>query len=509
MCIHDSLCKIISKDDLDIFIEFTTAHKDHNFENCDKCNNVKDLDLFCLFRAVDIRAVNILDYLLSLNPNNIHRTKHGVTLLHHAAEKNCEVVVGLLLKHRADIHIEAGYKRTPLHYAAIISKNEKIIKLLLDYGADPNKQDLFGDTPLYQTAHHHRPEMLKVLLEQGADPNIKNNAGLSPIHMVTKNCYMDMLELLLKYNADVNAVGLDGKALLHIAVKKNKIELMNLLLSYKPAIDKKDNDGKTPLHLAVEHNNKEMVKLLVHNGAKLDKKDKKKRTPLYLAVELCCEKIIEFLLTQGANPNKKNQAGRTPLHKASENDDKKTVNLLLANQSTHKTNINEQDNDGLTALNVALDYGRGGIAKLLLNNGADVNIVDKNGLTILHHAATTEWPKIVKLLLDHGADPNKEDSNQWTPLHHVIEFGSSRMIFEILYEKIDEKYKLDPVISKYVGKNNKACIKIHTELIMQSYEFDTESLFSQDYICRDLLFLILRMAKKEKFLAKCNQLMKY
>jgi ankyrin repeat protein len=58
-------------------------------------------------------------------------------------------IVALLLRHQANVHITDSIKgQTSLMLAASLSDTE-CMRLLLDYSADPNCQDIFGQTPLH------------------------------------------------------------------------------------------------------------------------------------------------------------------------------------------------------------------------------------------------------------------------------------------------------------------------------------------------------------------------
>ena len=65
--------------------------------------------------------------------------------------------------------------------------------------------------------------------------------------------------------------------------------------------------------------------------------------------------------------------------------------------------INAQNNDGWTALILALDKENPEIAKLLIDAGADVNIQDNEGWTALLWASAYRHPEIAELLRESGA----------------------------------------------------------------------------------------------------------
>lgn len=75
---------------------------------------------------------------------------------------------------------DAGY--TPLH-VAIQERWTEAVALLLENGADPNQGDAHGNVPLWTAVRtsggDHR--ILMLLLRAGADPRIENAYGRSPL----------------------------------------------------------------------------------------------------------------------------------------------------------------------------------------------------------------------------------------------------------------------------------------------------------------------------------------
>jgi ankyrin repeat protein len=57
------------------------------------------------------------------------------------------------------------------------------VRLLLEYGADPNTQDEYGDTPLHKAASEGRVEVVELLLVYGADPTVKDEDGRTPLDL--------------------------------------------------------------------------------------------------------------------------------------------------------------------------------------------------------------------------------------------------------------------------------------------------------------------------------------
>jgi ankyrin repeat protein len=103
-----------------------------------------------LYLAAYNGSKNMVELLYSYGASATVSDADGMTPLHAAALQGWEPVVSLLLSERADVNaIESKRGQTPLHCAAI-SKNpsDEIVSLLLDAGADMEKPDKDGKTPL-------------------------------------------------------------------------------------------------------------------------------------------------------------------------------------------------------------------------------------------------------------------------------------------------------------------------------------------------------------------------
>jgi ankyrin repeat protein len=120
-----------------------------------------------------------------------------------------------LLKHGADVNRPDEFGQTPLHSACYRSgplKGEMALVLLAG-GADPKLRDDNGVTPLHNAADADRPRLVRELIRKGADVNSKDRFGNTPLHHA---CWVftgdsGVLEALLKAGADIHAKNEDGK----------------------------------------------------------------------------------------------------------------------------------------------------------------------------------------------------------------------------------------------------------------------------------------------------------
>jgi len=89
------------------------------------------------------------------------------------------------------------------------------------------------------------------------------------------------------------------------------------------------------------------------------------------------------------------------------------------------------DSAGVTPLHFAAMEGHEAVARLLLGKGAEVSCKTKNGGTVLHLAAKNGHEEVVRMLLGAGADVSVVDNFGATPLHLGAHFeGVARLLLE-------------------------------------------------------------------------------
>ena len=96
----------------------------------------------------------------------------------------------------------------------------------------------------------------------------------------------------------------------------------------------------------------------------------------------------------------------------------------------------KQAGSGATPLNTAAMFGQIGMAKLLMERGADVSIANLDGNTALHIASFFAHEDLVELLLEKGASVSAKNGRGETPLDVVSANWTPQL--ERLYESIGE-----------------------------------------------------------------------
>ena len=79
-----------------------------------------------------------------------------------------------------------GLDRTALMVAALYSRTN-VIRLLLQNGADVNRQDGWDNTAVHWATKQNNPEVVAMFVENGASIHIRNNQGYQPIDLARQN----------------------------------------------------------------------------------------------------------------------------------------------------------------------------------------------------------------------------------------------------------------------------------------------------------------------------------
>jgi len=321
-----------------------------------------------------------------------------------------------------------------------------VAELLITSGADVNKKNEFGKSPMDMAVNAKLQNIVNLLIEHEAEPSTlkskekTNETAKAPdisIHDATKEGNIEAVKQHLADGGDVNLTDNDGMTPLHFAAFKGHKEIVKVLIAEGADVSV-SHDGYTPLHAA---GNKEIAELLIAKGADVNAKAIDGETPLHEAAFRGYKEIAELLIAEGADMNAKMEDGDTPLDAAIFF--KETANLLrkhggktgeeLDAEGKEKTNetanptafthMPKTDDEIKTpTISIWRDAEKGNIeaVKQHLDNGVDVDAKDNIGWTTLHFATVLDHKEIVELLIAAGADVNAKNKEGRTPLNWAI-----------------------------------------------------------------------------------------
>ena len=160
------------------------------------------------------------------------------------------------------------YRTAPLHEAAANGKL-RIVKLLLEKGANVNVTNEGGETPLHYAAKHGYLEVMEILLENGADPAQKGTGCGTPMQWARRNRQIQSIKMLLDHDVSINQRGSGGRTALMEAVSAEQLEIVNFLVANGADVNVTDERGEgcSPLCIAAHHNNLEIGRILLKHGA--------------------------------------------------------------------------------------------------------------------------------------------------------------------------------------------------------------------------------------------------
>jgi ankyrin repeat protein/L-ascorbate metabolism protein UlaG (beta-lactamase superfamily) len=143
---------------------------------------------------------------------------HG-TLLHGAAWRGSQALVGRLIAGGLDPNAANDAGITPLYLAASVG-NAEAVKALLDGGARTDVRTRRGETPLWAAAARGQKETAALLLQAKADPNAgAGGSGVAPLHIAAMNGYGDIVGRLAAGGADLQARDHAGNTALDYALR--------------------------------------------------------------------------------------------------------------------------------------------------------------------------------------------------------------------------------------------------------------------------------------------------
>lgn len=215
----------------------------------------------------------------------------------------------------------SDYNATPI-IEATANGHEKIIELLVEYGAERLNEKKAIQIRFVEVAKHEDIDVLKKLIKKGAKVNTKNHDGETALCNALGTFYRYDTYIKVVYLLDIgaNPNQLGGTQFsqwntlpLHVAIyyssfafklekdrgntKEYSKQILEELLKKGAHVSGRDEHQRTPLHIASQRDNIIAAKMLIDAGAKLMDEDNEGKTPLDYAES---GEMIKLLKAHGA-----------------------------------------------------------------------------------------------------------------------------------------------------------------------------------------------------------------
>ncbi|KAL5350008.1 hypothetical protein ACLOAV_005044 [Pseudogymnoascus australis] len=345
-------------------------------------------------------------------------------------------------------------------------------------GGKHGSSGLEGDQlyPLHYTATCYQARsdvetyerILKLLVKHGADPNVRYR-DTTVAHQVLEDGTFARLFLELP-SLDIEATNSHGETLLltacHKAFDRGGMSLPPILLGRGANIHARDNASCNALHhllsMDLAHKDHAMLRRLAAEADLINRPNNLGRTPIYYAMNRYTRAVEEtnILLAAGANPWITDNEGNTLLHMVARegiwrekpNGTPKEMwcdllDLLLKLPGAG-ARVNALNSAGETPVFELFRGARGltdddeiytDSAFAIFNAaGVDWGVVNKKGQTLLHLAAKNS-AKQFSFLLAKGLDPLAVDKKHHTPLDIAANLGQGgKGILDLFKGVLDE-----------------------------------------------------------------------
>lgn len=451
--------------------------------------------------AASCGHVETARYLIEEGSRLEDRDEENLTALSIASDSGHLEMVELLIEKGADVNALSTEPRksTPAVWAAILG-HDKVLKTLIQHGADLSVTLNDGATLIDATLKRGRLNTTKTLLEAIGGPDYPKDsvalqiaatkcvAGMSPLIKVISL----MFPHINTHDAPPEKWGWIGwmldqggelvkpmamLKLLQFALYDGELGIVAELLRLGVDPNTTVFDGDTPLHVAVGRHNKDLLRILLDSGADPARPSKSADTlmltPLhYAVVQLSTDakkdtSIVDMLLATGKCRLMEGEGAACTVFayvlRRFERWENGLAEELAFRMLDSISDVNEdRSNDGCTLMHAA--YKVPGLIDELLQKGADINAKDKYGKTPFLMACRS-GPGLLKFLVSRGADPFAVAIDGRSALHIAAANGRGLVLEYLLNLDIAEEGKLD-----IEAKNNREHVPLIVAMIAHHEE---------------------------------------
>ncbi|MBA8667594.1 ankyrin repeat domain-containing protein [Holosporaceae bacterium 'Namur'] len=430
-------------------------------ENGAEVNVANEMGRTALMVAGYYGWLNIVKLLIEKGANINAKTEAGWKiiegLLHGEQPENIKQIVEYLMSKGAELNVHSAIKLGDIRKIEGLSSEElqvvsqdmrggavhtavregrvDILELLRKKGVDLRQVDIYGNNGLHIACEEGKSDIVGYLVREGFDVNFAVG-NRTPIQIAVEKGHLQIAHMLRKAGAkldlgsmvalrDINTISQilgankvpdEIKAeLIYLCCKYNWAELAEELIEKHKSDINAGIKGTRGIEIACELGNAEIVELFMKykDSKGLDLNDNRSEPLLFKAITKNQERIIDILLANGADPN--------IVH-----------GWLKENALFYAIRMIDRNKVDIC-----------GVARKLIESGADLGHKDSRGNAVLHYAAIEGNEELAEIILQ--GFKNIKDKEGKTAAQIAKEKGYNLKALEEEEERINEEGRIIPL----------------------------------------------------------------
>ena len=234
-------------------------------------------------------------------------------------------------------------------------------------------------------AHNHK--LLGNNASNLSNISAKGSQRLTALCLAAKKGKVNLVKRLLNGKININEKLEGGNSILHCAASSGQEnpQLFELLIRRGAIVNCQASDGITPLLMLMDNDPTRRIKsietLIKHQADVNLPENGDGWTPFLMSADWNSKALLRIMIKNGANIAARLKDGRSALMLMARQDDLEPISLIL-----QKSEINQTNNSGETALFIAARKGNIDVIRMLLDAGASLNILNNDKKSALQVA---------------------------------------------------------------------------------------------------------------------------
>jgi ankyrin repeat protein len=315
-------------------------HKFKEIYNLIKNNKITEFDIkdnnynYFIQYIINYNQIEIIKLILKMNESNSINFRidvidsDGRSILYNCIKFNYIELIGLLIE----------YNKTNIGISIIDMK------------------DRLGLTALHYSVIFNNFDIFKLLLKNNSNPYLVSNDGSNIFLLALMYKRNNFINYLIENKYNLNFLTSNGDTLLQIAVNYQNDEIINKLLETNINFNNINFDlGLNVLHQSIIFDNINLYKKLLNKNIDINVSDFYGNTPLhYIMIDkrvIFLEPLFKF---ENIKFNLSNINGDIPLHILLDSDILDDINETIINKIILESDLNIQNNQGITCLMIII-----------------------------------------------------------------------------------------------------------------------------------------------------------